>query len=354
MSKETTRWAAAGTAALGARSRPRAPVSWGMNRNNPASAPPGPPRADRARAAASDHRPPRLVPPALSVLLTLLLTLVAAAPASAQTAIVTDGVIESTGGGFRFPDGTVQTTAGGSGLSCASGDFVYCYAGPPETLDVGECRPGTRTCEASGTAFGPCTGEVAPAAEVCDGRDNDCDGTIDEGGICDGELVITEILYDSSGVPDESFEWFEVHNPNAHPVNMLGWAIRDAEGSGQEVVVVQSELIVAAGGYAVLCHNADPSFNGGVVCDYEYGAFTLANTADEVILEAGGVVVDAVAWDEGAGWPAATSGSLNLDPAALTTAANDSAASWCNSPDGGPEIANGDEGTPGAANVSCS
>lgn len=318
---------------------------------------------DPTRRRQADHTPgPRphhaTARPAVSALCAtlglLVVVLAGALPAAAQTALSAEGVIESTTGGFRFPDGTVQLTAGGGGGPiCAGGDFLYCYSGPPGTLDVGDCRPGTRACEPSGDAFGPCTGEVVPAAETCDGRDNDCDGAVDQGGICDGELVISEILYDSSGVPDESFEWIEVHNPNAHPVNMLGWALKDAEGSGQEVVVIQSELIVAAGSYAVLCHNADPSFNGGVVCDYEYGAFTLANTRDEVILEAGGVVVDAVAYDEGAGWPAATSGSLNLDPAALSTIDNDLPASWCNSPDGGPEIANGDEATPGAANEPC-
>ncbi len=42
----------------------------------------------------------------------------------------------------------------------------------------GECRQGTQTCE--GAEWGPCMGSVAPAAETCDGRDEDCDGTIDE------------------------------------------------------------------------------------------------------------------------------------------------------------------------------
>lgn len=326
-----------------------------MTQNTPETAPSLPPSAGPARVAVPTRlrRRSRLAP-GLPWLVAIVITLPGGGDARAQTALATDGVIESTAGGFRFPDGSLQTTAAsGSGLSCSSGDFVYCYGGPPETLDVGDCRPGIRSCDSSGLSFGACTGETLPAAETCDGRDNDCDGAIDPGGICDGELVISEILYDSSGVPDESFEWIEVHNPNTHPVNMLGWAIKDAEGSGQEVVVVQAELIVAAGGYAVLCHNADPAFNGGVTCDYEYGAFTLANTKDEVILEAGGVVVDAVTYDEGAGWPAATSGSLNLDPGALSTVGNDLAGSWCNSPEGGPEIPNGDEGTPGAPNSDC-
>jgi hypothetical protein len=42
---------------------------------------------------------------------------------------------------------------------------------------------GIRTCGAGGT-FGPCEGQVLPAAEICDGLDNDCDSQTDEGLEC--------------------------------------------------------------------------------------------------------------------------------------------------------------------------
>ena len=41
----------------------------------------------------------------------LLLALAGAASLTAQTGISVDGVVESTSGGYRFPDGTLQTTA---------------------------------------------------------------------------------------------------------------------------------------------------------------------------------------------------------------------------------------------------
>ncbi|MCB9530322.1 MAG: hypothetical protein H6700_00985 [Myxococcales bacterium] len=53
-----------------------------------------------------------------------------------------------------------------------------CYSGPPGTAGVGLCTTGLRTCQASGS-WGSCTGEVTPAAETCDGLDNDCDGARD-------------------------------------------------------------------------------------------------------------------------------------------------------------------------------
>ncbi len=57
-----------------------------------------------------------------------------------------------------------------------------CYTGPPGTEGVGECRAGTQTCVAtssgSGSMWGPCEGEVLPAAPACDGRDHACRGVI--------------------------------------------------------------------------------------------------------------------------------------------------------------------------------
>ena len=44
---------------------------------------------------------------------------------------------------------------------------------------VGSCQEGTQSCV--GGAFGVCTGEIVPQAEQCDGVDNDCDSSVDEG-----------------------------------------------------------------------------------------------------------------------------------------------------------------------------
>ncbi len=44
---------------------------------------------------------------------------------------------------------------------------------------VGECRPGTQTCTSG--AWGTCSGETLPAVETCNNLDDDCDGRIDEG-----------------------------------------------------------------------------------------------------------------------------------------------------------------------------
>ena len=44
--------------------------------------------------------------------------------------------------------------------------------------EVGACRRGEKTCVDA--VWGPCQGDVAPADEICDAIDNDCDGDVDE------------------------------------------------------------------------------------------------------------------------------------------------------------------------------
>ncbi|MFC2010997.1 hypothetical protein ACFLUR_01735, partial [Chloroflexota bacterium] len=52
--------------------------------------------------------------------------------------------------------------------------------------NVGQCEYGTQTCDSSGN-WGGCVGGTGPSAEVCDDVDNNCDGSVDEGGICDSD-----------------------------------------------------------------------------------------------------------------------------------------------------------------------
>ncbi|ATB34072.1 Kelch repeat-containing protein [Melittangium boletus] len=70
---------------------------------------------------------------------------------------------------------------------CAPGTTESCYSGPAGTEGVGMCHAGARTCNASGTAWGACTGAVVPQTEVCGNTlDEDCDGQIDDSPPCAG------------------------------------------------------------------------------------------------------------------------------------------------------------------------
>jgi len=64
---------------------------------------------------------------------------------------------------------------------CAPGATQPCYDGLPGTEGVGACHGGTATCNAQGTGWGTCDGEVIPIIEVCGNNiDDDCNGAVDD------------------------------------------------------------------------------------------------------------------------------------------------------------------------------
>lgn len=66
------------------------------------------------------------------------------------------------------------------GCPCsASGETRTCFPFEQGTAGVGDCLPGNQVCR--GGLWGSCEGGVGAALEGCDGRDNDCDGALDEG-----------------------------------------------------------------------------------------------------------------------------------------------------------------------------
>ncbi|MGV3622747.1 MAG: MopE-related protein [Archangium sp.] len=69
-----------------------------------------------------------------------------------------------------------------------------CYSGPTGTQGVGVCTQGTRECNSTMpgmTSFGACTSEVVPSMELCNSRDDDCDGTVDDGFDVDGDGFVS-------------------------------------------------------------------------------------------------------------------------------------------------------------------
>jgi hypothetical protein len=67
--------------------------------------------------------------------------------------------------------------------ACQPGEVRACYSAPVATQNIGPCRGGQQTCNAAGSGFGPCVGEVVPQPETCNtAADDDCDGATNESG----------------------------------------------------------------------------------------------------------------------------------------------------------------------------
>ena len=77
-------------------------------------------------------------------------------------------------------DGSTDNLVGGSSCACEPGQQRACYSSAAGTSGVGACHAGSQTCNADGLGWGACTGEVVPGVEQCNGRDDDCNGTVDD------------------------------------------------------------------------------------------------------------------------------------------------------------------------------
>ena len=78
---------------------------------------------------------------------------------------------------------------GTPGCACKTGaKSVSCYSGDPSWVGKGLCAKGAHQCMIG--YWSECIGDILPSPEVCDNKDNDCDGQTDEGvkstcGTCD-------------------------------------------------------------------------------------------------------------------------------------------------------------------------
>jgi len=73
-------------------------------------------------------------------------------------------------------DGTIDENC-----DCTPGEEKPCYTGDPNELGKGSCESGIITCNSEGEWNSECQGETKSSAEICDGKDNNCDGLVDNG-----------------------------------------------------------------------------------------------------------------------------------------------------------------------------
>ncbi|NUN14542.1 MAG: lamin tail domain-containing protein, partial [Myxococcales bacterium] len=205
-------------------------------------------------------------------------------------------------------------------------------------------------------------------AELCNGYDDDCDGLIDEAAaptvaascsdndVCTGtevcptpptltSVVITEIMVNPNAVSDTLGEWIELFNPTTVKLNIQGWRLVDLGGQ-THVIDNSGPLYIKPGGYLVLGRSLDKANNGGVLVNYVYAGFELADGADQVILRnAQNVEVDRVEYTAGP-FPIVAGASIALKDNASNNNLN---TSWATST--ALFLTGGDKGTPGGPNV---
>ncbi|NJL74446.1 MAG: hypothetical protein HC892_04780 [Saprospiraceae bacterium] len=268
-------------------------------------------------------------------------------PASDGVQNGTDGIGLYVGNATDFPVGTVPTT---TNLISA---IVYETSDPTDSLLQVALGVSTQYDENVNSAgitqsiqrnLDDCNTNVFFVATPTPGAANG--GTTLCSGLSAGNLVITEIMQNPDTVSDARGEYFELYNATANPINLQGLTIKD---NGTDSHIIGSSVIVAPGDYAILGINDTTAVNGGIVLDYEYSSFFLANGDDEIVLVCGTTTVDSVAYDGGPNFPDPTGASMNLNPTQLA-GDNNLGSNWCTST---TPFGTGDLGTPGAANNAC-
>ena len=100
------------------------------------------------------------------------------------------------GGASAGGTGGTSGVGGSAGAPiCQNGSTKQC--GP--ATDVGECQFGTATC--TNGNWGQCIGAVYPSTEKCNYKDDDCDGTIDNGTLVLNGLVTVPQAESNSDFP---------------------------------------------------------------------------------------------------------------------------------------------------------
>ena len=64
-----------------------------------------------------------------------------------------------------------------SQCSCKTGDTRPCYTGTKGTQGIGPCKAGTQKCVSS--RWGTCENQITPTTETCNNKDDNCDGKVD-------------------------------------------------------------------------------------------------------------------------------------------------------------------------------
>lgn len=228
-------------------------------------------------------------------------------------------------GGTAITDNTGGSTGSG-------GEQFYADAGADVGADAGAADAGAAdaTLDDTGTDVDQDSGPIVPSPSA------------------QGQLVITEIMYDSKsatpplgGTPDDAGEWVELYNTTANALDIFGCALADT--SHQDVIT--RHVIVEPGTAITLARN-----NPGFAADYTYQTVKFGDGGDAAKFFCGTASIDSVSFLPANGFMLMQGFSLSLDPAHYNAVDNDVAVNWCA---GKTAYHINDFGSPGLLNPSC-
>ncbi len=165
-----------------------------------------------------------------------------------------------------------------------------------------------------------------------------------------GDLVITEIMVNPAGA-DDGLEWVEVLNASGtnQCINGLRISLQGSNSSKDLFVVSSDSVEMEAGTYAVFGSGSQEWLFHKLGDD-----FSMTNTSGTVSLRLGAELIDSVSYGEGEGsiGEPKEGKSLSLCGECKAANCNDDAEVWFVAAAGAYD-AEGNLGTPGAANVDC-
>ena len=163
-----------------------------------------------------------------------------------------------------------------------------------------------------------------------------------------GQLAISEFLANPAnvtGFTDAQREWFEIVNTGATAFDLNGLGVVGKSGT-PAIVSSAACLSIAPGAYGLFARSGDATANAMLPAPSATFSFSLVDTNGAIQILDGATVLDAVSWTS------VTPGvATQLDPAHLTAADNDIAASFCKAT--APYGDGTNLGTPMAANAPC-
>jgi hypothetical protein len=246
-----------------------------------------------------------------------------------------------------------------------------------DTGGTGAGGSGTAGAGAGGTGAGGSSdggsGVGGTAGRITDGGADATDGPVYPPPSMPGDLVITEIMADTVGPPDENGEWFELYSPPGSPTyDLYGCILFDSSPAMGNSDTVSSHIVIRAGESKTMARFGTAA--GGFVPSFNYHTTILpatgmldpdkdvkfGNNGDQVGITCGLNVIDVVvfmSWlnpPPGGGAAVVPHGySYSLDPDHYNAMDNDTQANWCTVASVYPLPNGPDHGTPGLLNPQC-